>query len=187
MSVTSDGLILYAKRKVMPKKLQNEVINIAHQIYQGREKPKHLLNQFVWLTQLSAKVDKFVESCHVCNSNSEKKSFQPLIMSLLPNNAWEQLGTDFHCPLASGEYLMVIIGEFSSFPIVKLLKSLNANNVIKIWRKVFRLFSYPKEVKTDNGPPFQSCLVRQFMFENNNKHRKITPLWPRKMQFVKDS
>ena len=74
---------------------------------------------------------------------------------------------------------MVIICEFSSFPIVKLLKSLNANNVIKVWRKVFRLFGYPKEVKTDNGPPFQSCLVRQFLFENNIKHRKITPLWPR--------
>jgi hypothetical protein len=34
-------------------------------------------------------------------------------------------------------------------------------------------------VKTDNGPTFQSILVRQFMFNNIIKHRKITPLWPR--------
>ena len=86
------------------------------------------MNQFVWFTQLSTKVDLFVESCHVCNSNSEKKSFQPLIMSPLPNGAWEQLSTDFHGPLPSGDYLMVIIDEFSRFPIVKILKSINAIN-----------------------------------------------------------
>ena len=49
-------------------------------------------------------------------------------MSPLPNGAWEQLSTDFHGPLPSGDYLMVIIDEFSRFPIVKILKSINAIN-----------------------------------------------------------
>ena len=51
--------------------------------------------------------------------------------------------------------------------------------MINVWRKIFRLFGYPKEIKTDNGPPFHSYLVRQFMLKNSIKHRKITPLWPR--------
>ena len=51
LSVTSDWLILYGKRIVVPKKLQNEIINIAHQSHQGRDKTKQLLNKFVlyWL------------------------------------------------------------------------------------------------------------------------------------------
>ena len=56
---------------------------------------------------------------------------------------------------------------------------IDAYNVIKVWSKVFALCGYPKEIKTDNDSPFLSYLVRQFMLENNNKHRKIAPLWLR--------
>jgi hypothetical protein len=59
LSVTSDRLILYGKRIVIPKKLQDEIINKAHQSHQGREKTKQLLNQFVWFSQFCAKEDKF--------------------------------------------------------------------------------------------------------------------------------
>lgn len=97
----------------------------------------------------------------------------------MPNGVWEQLATDFHGPLPSGDYLMLTIDEFSRFPIIKSLKSINADNVIKIWKETFQIFGYPKEIKTDNGPPFQSYKVRKFMLDNNIKHRKITPLWPR--------
>ena len=62
---------------------------------------------------------------------------------------------------------------------VKIIKSTNAETLIKQWQEIFRLFGFPKQVKTDNGPPFQSFKVREFMSNHNIKHRKITPLWPR--------
>ena len=170
LSISSDGLILYGNRIVIPTKLQPELIKIAHQSHQGKEKTKQLLNQFVWFADLSTKVDSFIDNCHTCNSNSEKKEFQPLTMSPMPNGVWEQLATDFHGPLPSGDYLMLITDEFSRFPISKSLKSSNADNVIKIWKETFQIFGYPKEIKTDNGPPFQSYKVRKFMLDNNIKH-----------------
>ena len=56
---------------------------------------------------------------------------------------------------------------------------ITVKTVIKTWRKTFQVFGFPKQIKTDNGPPFQSYKVREFMRDNNIKHRKITPLWPR--------
>ena len=41
---------------------------------------------------------------------------------------WEQFSTDFHVPLPSGDYLILTIDEFSRFPIIKSLKSMNAVN-----------------------------------------------------------
>ena len=56
---------------------------------------------------------------------------------------------------------------------------IDAYNVIKVWGKVFALCGYPKEIKTDNDPPFLSYWVRQLMLEDNIKHRKILSLWLR--------
>ena len=52
---------------------------------------------------------------------------------------------------------------------------ITVKTVIKTWRKTFQVFGFPKQIKTDNGPPFQSYKVREYMRDNNIKHRKITP------------
>ena len=103
-------------------------------------------------------------------------------MIKMPEGAWEELATDFHGPLPSGEYLMVTIDEFSrflDFTIVKIVKSTNADTVIQNWTNMFQLYGYPKQVKSDNGPPFQSYKISEFLSNHNIKNRKITPLWLR--------
>jgi hypothetical protein len=179
LSSTSDGLILYGTRIIIPKSHQKEIISVAHQSHQGKEKTKQLLNQFVWFTNMNSKVDNFINSCHICNANSEKKEFQPFEMSKIPNGVWEELATDFHGPTPSGEYIMVMIDEFSRFPIIEFINTNNADTVIKIWKKTFGIFGNPNQMKTDNGPPFQSHAISKFLKSYNIKHRKITPLWPR--------
>ena len=44
--------------------------------------------------------------------------------------------------------------------------------------KVFSMFSYPRQIKTDNGPPFNSQQWSDFCSHNNVNTRKVTPLWP---------
>ena len=100
-------------------------------------------------------------------------------MSPLPKGVWENLSVDFHGPLVvSGEYLMVVIDEFSRYPIVKIVKSIKGEIVMKKLSEIFDIFGIPTEVKTDNGPPFQSSDFSKFLTSMNIKHRKITPLWP---------
>ena len=74
---------------------------------------------------------------------------------------------------------MVTIDEFSRFPIIDFINTNNADTVIKIWKKTFGIFGNPNQMKTDNGPPFQSHAISKFLKSYNIKHRKITPLWPR--------
>lgn len=114
-----------------------------------------------------------------CKCNYKKKHFHPLQMSKLPNSPWEELAADFHGPLESGEYMMVVIDEYSRFPIVKILKSIKSETVIQVLKDTFNVFGYPKQLKTDNGPSFQGYEFKTFLYTHNVKHRKITPLWPR--------
>ncbi|XP_069122386.1 uncharacterized protein [Argopecten irradians] len=71
---------------------------------------------------------------------------------------------DFCGPLDTGEYLFVIIDEYSRYPIVEIVKSVSANATIPVLDKVLGMFGIPTIIKSDNGSPFNS---------------RITPRWPR--------
>ena len=77
-------------------------------------------------------------------------------MSDLPEAPWLDISADFYGPLPTGEYLLVIIDEYSRYPVVEIIRSTSANTVIPVFDKVFSMFGIPRVVKTDNGPPFNS-------------------------------
>ena len=106
------------------------------------------------------------------------KAMDPLCMSPLPRGPWLNLSIDFCGPLPTGEYLMVMVDEFSRYPIVEVLRSASAETVVPVVRRIWSLFGYPEVIKSDNGPPFNGHLWKAFTRECGVKHRKITPLWP---------
>ena len=104
---------------------------------------------------------------------------KPLSMSELPDGPWMNISMDFCGPIPSGEYLFVIVDEYSRFPVVEIVNNLSAEKIIPVVDKVFSTFSYQVQVKTDNGTPFQSQQWSDFCEFNNIHHRSITPLWPK--------
>ena len=89
------------------------------------------------------------------------------------------LSTDFYGPLPSGEYLLVIIDDYSRFPVVELVRSTYANTVIPVLDKVLSTFGTPDILKSDNGAPFNSGQFHSYAENMGFKHRKVTPYWPR--------
>lgn len=99
-------------------------------------------------------------------------------MSILPEVPWHSVSADFYGPLPTGEYLLVIVDEYTRYPVVESVRSTSANTVIPVMDKVFSMFGIPRVVKTDNGPPFTSDQFSQFADHLGFHHRRITPLWP---------
>src|SRR4029434_640016 len=103
---------------------------------------------------------------------------EPLRMSELPEAPWHNIRVDFYGPLQTGEYLLVIVDEYTRYPVVEIVRSVSANTVIPVLDKVFSMFGIPRVLKTDNGPPFNSEQFSKFAVHLGFHHRKITPLWP---------
>ena len=164
---------------VIPKELQLLVIQIGHESHQCAEKTEQLMNRFVWFPGMNGAIYRFVKSCKICQINSEKRSFEPLKMSVMPQGPWMELAADFIGSLSSGEILLVVIDEYSRFPIVKAIRTNTAEVVIKVLKDIFDLFGRPDTLKTDNGTPFQSYKFSQFEKSDGINHRRITPLWQR--------
>ena len=99
-------------------------------------------------------------------------------MLKLPEREWHTVCADFCGPYPSGDYLLVVIDEYSRFPVVERVTSTSARAVIPIFHKIFTDYGLVEKVKTDNGPPFQSFEFRKFLEYYGVEHRKITTLWP---------
>ena len=178
LTVTDDDVLLRDCRLVLPATLHTRAIELAHEGHQGITKTKTLLRNKVWFPGIDTMTENILRKCIPCQANSNVRHNEPLNMSTLPGGPWRNLSIDFCGPLPTGDYLLVIIDEYSRYPVVETLRSTSAEKVIPLMEKTFATFGYPTVIKTDNGPPFQSAAWKSFMQLIGVKHRKITPLWP---------
>ena len=174
-----DGLILRAHRLVIPNELRRRVINIAHQSHQGIVKTKQLLREKVWFPGIDKLVEATVKSCIPCQASYQgQQRREPLMPTPLPSSPWTCLSMDFAGPFPSGDYLMIVIDDYSRYPEVEIIKSVSEKTVLPKLDQIFARQGLPKEIKSDNGPPFNGKAFADYADECGFKHRKITPLWP---------
>ena len=177
--VEGANILLRGNRIVIPRSMQQHIINLAHEGHQGVVKTKRLLREKVWFVNIDKLAENTIRSCIACQAVGPENPPEPLRMTELPKQPWEELSADFKGPLSNGEYLLVIIDDYSRYPVVQSITSTSANAVIPVLDNVFSMFGIPKTLKTDNGPPFNSSKFAQFANYLGFHHRRVTPLWPR--------
>ena len=166
-------------RVVVPKALQGEVVKLAHVGHQGIEKTKRLLRAFVWFDGIDDAVELAVKKCKKCQCNVKTQRLEPLRMTKMPEGPWENLSIDYYGPLKSGHYLLVIVDEHSRYPVVRKVTTTSFKALKPILDDILGSFGVPIEIKSDNGPPFNSNDFKLYSEANGFRHRRITPLWPR--------
>lgn len=173
-------VLLRNNRIVLPQTLRKRAVQVSHEGHQGMAKTKAYLRSKVWFPGMDAVVENSVKNCASCQLLApEPRAIEPLKMSELPGSAWENLSMDFCGPLPSGEYLFVIIDEYTRYPVVEVVRSVAAKTVIPVLDKVISAYGIPRLIKTDNGSPFQSFEFRKYMEHMGITHRRITPRWHR--------
>uniref|UniRef100_H2ZXD0 Gypsy retrotransposon integrase-like protein 1 n=1 Tax=Latimeria chalumnae TaxID=7897 RepID=H2ZXD0_LATCH len=175
---TDGGFILQGNKLVIPKKLQKQAVELAHEGHQGLVKTKALIQEKVWFQGINKMVEEKVQSCHTCQTATPETKREPLVMSVLPNSPWKEVSIDF-ADLPTGEYLLVISDDYSRYPVVDIVKPTSTQTVIPRIDKIFSKFGTPEIVKSDNGPLFHGREFKLFAKELGLHHRRITPYWPR--------
>ena len=95
-------------------------------------------------------------------------------MREIPNDNFDTVYMDFLGPLPTGETLFVLIDGCSRYPVTKIMKKTDAPHLIPCLDEIFATFGLPKQVISDNGPPFKSEETKKFMNENGIQHKTIT-------------
>ncbi len=87
----SPQVILRGTRIAVPSKLQERVVNQAHEGHQGVVKTKSLLREKVWFPGIDKMVEKKVQSCCACLVSTPESKREPLSMSPLPKAPWSEV------------------------------------------------------------------------------------------------
>ena len=124
-------------------------------------------------------MEKKVKSCLACLTTL-MNAREPLQMSNLPKAPWTELSMNFGlAPTGSNEYLLVLIDDYSRFPLVEIVRSTSSKVAIPYLDKIFSEYGIPEVVRTDNSPAFSSHKFNEFSKHMGFTHRKVTPYWPR--------
>lgn len=161
---TENNCLYYGNRLVIPKKLIQGVLEILHKDHKGIVRMKALARGSVWWLGVDNDVEAYVKSCFVCASTQKgekQKVYGEWTESKFP---FERVHVDLF-DFNKVTYL-VLVDTFSKFIHVDYIKEYNAYNVIEKLRILFSIFGLPKEIVSDNGPPFNSYEFKMFFRAN---------------------
>ena len=173
-----EGIILRGHKILIPKSLQQQVIDICHEGHLGIVKTKQLLPSKVWFPGIDKSVETRIANCIPCQASINTAQREPLKMSPTPKGPWVQASADFCGPFPTGETVLVVIDAYSKNPEVEIIKSTAAKEVLPAMERIFATHGIPETLKSDNGSPFHGQAFRSFAEEKGFKHQKTTPLWP---------
>ncbi|XP_057292552.1 uncharacterized protein K02A2.6-like [Hydractinia symbiolongicarpus] len=171
-------IVLKQRRIILPKCYHNIAVTLAHQGHQGVQKTKELLRSKVYFQGIDNMVEKKISNCIPCQAVTPTSADAPIRIMDIPEQVWETLNIDFLGPFPTGYYLFVVIDQRSKFPEVEFLKSTKAETLIPCLDRMFSTYGNPRNVISDNGPPFSSQKNTSYFKQRGIKHRRITPLWP---------
>ena len=166
----ANGVLLRGSRIVVPKTLQRRVVNVSHEGHQGIVKTKQLLHSDVWFPGMDRMTEDVGRSCLPCQAATQQKPKEPLQMTELPERPWQKISLDFSGPYPSGEYCLIVVDDYSRYPVVELVSTTSAAAVIPRLDKIFSMFGIPEKSKSDNGPPFQSREFAEYAKTQGFRH-----------------
>ena len=123
-------------------------------------------------------VEAKIKCCLACAATSSEKTREPLKMTELPSSPWSEVSMDFQGPYPSGDYLLVVIDDYSRYPEIEIISSTSVKSVLPKLHSIFARHGVPQIVKTDNGSPFNATDFSNFAKYMGFQHKPVTPLWP---------
>lgn len=170
-----DGIILRGDRMVVPEKLQQKAMAIAHRSHPGMSTTKHLLRKYVWWPAMDRAVEEFIKSCTTCIKLSTSDPPEPLLLSNFPQGPWQNLAIDFWSGADTDPKVLVVADYYSKAIRGEVMKGTTSEETIRVLERMFSEWGWPKSVKHDNGPQLVSEPFRRWMRENDIISYATTP------------
>ncbi|XP_026548545.1 uncharacterized protein K02A2.6-like, partial [Notechis scutatus] len=170
------GCILWGDR-VVPKKLQEEVLGMLHEGYPGMVKMKSLARSYVWWPGMDRDIETWVTTCNKCQKSRPTPPLAPVLDWETPRGAWSRIHIDFAGP-TKGYTFLIVVDAYSNWLEVSVMNSTTTEAVTKQLRKLFAMHGLPDLLVSDNGPQFTALAFEQFLAEQGIRHALTVPVHP---------
>lgn len=170
----ADDLLLHGSRIIIPKELQNEILNFIHKGHQGLSKCRRRAQLSVWWIGLSSQLDSMIKDCNMCVEHRQNHR-EPFIREEFPTRPMEKVAADLFKNKVNKSWYVIITDYYSRFFEIYKLTTLTDNEVINKMKTYFATFGICSELRTDNGGQFDSYRFQQFTKDYNFVHNSNSP------------
>ncbi|KAL0820594.1 hypothetical protein ABMA28_006437 [Loxostege sticticalis] len=171
------GCIMWGHRVVIPEKCRDKVLRELHDTHMGVVKTKALARSYAWWPGIDEAVEAQCRACDVCAAQAPAPPHHRPCSWPWPSRPWSRLHLDFLGPIAGNKYFVIVDSSSKWIEIFKMPYT-TAQMVINKLREVFARFGLPKQIVSDNGPPFSSEELSSFCQNNGIDHIFTAPYHP---------
>lgn len=176
MLSVENNCIYYGTRLLIPNSLKVNILNLLHDTHIGVLRMKTTARSYVWWLSIDKDIEAFARQCEACQLNQNSSSKVPLTKWKNTNVFFERIHIDFF-HLKNQTYL-ILVDTYSRWVDVKMMKTTTSSKLIDELRTIFAYFGLPKEIVSDNGPPFNAKEFQRFCANNNIACTKSPPYHP---------
>lgn len=173
-----NNLVLRGTRIVIPERLKERTLALAHEGHPGIVAMKNRLRSKVWWDGIDKDAERSVKKCESCQLVQKTIVPAPLKCNELPDKPWDTVALDLLGPLPSGDHILIVVDYYSRFYEVEVLRSYTASVTISRLRDMFARHGNPRIMVCDNGQPFASAELREWAENRGIQIRHVAPYWP---------
>lgn len=171
------GCLMWGHRLVVPSNCQDTVLRELHDTHMGIVKTKSIARSYVWWPGIDEAVEAMCRACGVCAEAAEAPPQHAPQPWPWPTRPWSRVHVDFLGPIFGEKYL-IMIDACSKWIEVCKMQSTTAKVVIGKVREIWARFGIPRQLVSDNGPPFSSDEFNTFLKSNGVEHVFSAPYHP---------
>lgn len=171
-------ILLRGTKIVMPQKLRDPTLRIAHEGHPGICAMKTRLRTKVWWPKCDRDAENFCKACKSCVLVSTPNPPNPMKRRELPSEPWVDTAVDLMGPLPSNDYIFVIVDYYSRYKEVKVCRTITSSEIINQLKDIFSRLGNPVSITADNGRQFTSEDFKLFCSERNIKLYNTIPYRP---------
>lgn len=171
------GCLMWGHRVVIPEKCRERVLKVLHEPHMGIVKSKALARSYIWWAGVDEAVEALCKGCETCAAQADAPPRQTPRPWPWPSRPWSRVHLDFMGPIFGKTYL-VVVDAMSKWLEVFQVPSTAANWTIDKLTELFGRWGLPRQVVSDNGPPFTSEVLAFFNKTRGIEHIFTAPFHP---------
>ena len=173
---TVDGLLFRMNQIIIPRSLQRQVIKAAHHLgHLGTTKTKQMIRAKYWFPTMNTMIEQIIGQCYECQVTTKQHRQEPIKVTDIPKKPWDVIAVDFSGPYPDGHYNLVAIDKRTRYPEVAKTHSTAFQPTKEKLKTMFATHGTPRQLESDNGPPFNSREFAEFAKTEGFHHHRVTP------------
>lgn len=183
-----NGIVVKKGCAVVPTMLRKKTLNLAHDGHPMTAKLKSILRERVWWPGISLDAEEWVKTCKICATNGLPEKPTPMRRIFAPQSVWETVALDFNGPYArfGGISILLIVDYRSRFLIARPVKTTSFEQTKQVLEETFAREGFPKNIRSDNGPPFNGDEYKNYCADRGIETTYSTPLFPQQNGLIEN-